>query len=112
MRVYTGIANKSPVYRPPAPAAAAPYGNAATKQHFGDVYRSQAQQAAVDMDRANTQMAADYYGKAQQEQSQSVLSGLNLLNTQRNNAAQRQNAQRDMAYGWLNDVTGMLGGLL
>lgn len=117
LQTYTGIHNNSPVYTPSKQGAAPhPYKSSAVNQHFGDVYNAQAQEANVALDRANTKNAADYYSNAQQAQNQSVLSGLGLLNTQQQNAWQRQNAQTQMAYGLMNDIlggyTGMLKGLL
>lgn len=113
METYTGIQNQSPVYGVAKPGAAPkPYGSAAVNQHFGDVYNQQAQQSYVDMDRANTKAAGEYYGNAQQAQTQSALAGLGLLNTQQQNAWQRQNAQQRMAYGLMNDITSGSGGLL
>lgn len=113
MQTYTGIQNKSPVYSPaPQGGTPSPYKSSAVNQHFGDVYNQQAQQARVDLDRANTKAASDYYASAQQAQHQSALAGLGLLGKQQQNAWQRQNAQQAMAYGLMNDITSGFGGLL
>lgn len=112
MQTYTGIHNSSPVYAPGQPSGPTKYGKGSVQQHFGDVYRQQAQEQSVALDRANTQQAASYYGNAQQAQNQSALAGLGLLNTQQQNAWQRQQAQQQMAYGWLNDITGGMTGML
>ena len=88
--------------------------NAAVQQHFMDNFRPQAQQAAVEFDRANTGAAADYRQAATRAQNSAALSGLGLLNTQQANANQRDQAMQKMAYGWMNDMMsgGLLGGLL
>jgi hypothetical protein len=116
MHFQTSIANRSPVYRPVEGGKPGPYSHGAAQQHFADVYGSQAQQSSVELDRANTQLAGDYYAKAQQAQQQSALSGLGLLKQQRQNAYQRQQAQEGMAYDWMRDMvsgaTSVLGGLL
>lgn len=92
------------------------YKDKATQQHFADVYRPEGQKAAMDLSRANSQAQAGYSDKAQDAQNQSVLSGLGLLGKQQDNMFQRQQAQQQMAYGWLNDIYGgmnsLLGGLL
>lgn len=115
MNAYTGISAKPPSFQTPATGAPQPF-SGATQQHFNDVYNQQAQQSSVDLGRAQSKMAADLYGTAQRAQTESALAGLGLLNTQQQNAWQRQNAQQQMAYGWMNDlmggVSGMLGGLL
>lgn len=112
MQTYTGIHNRSPVYQPKEFGGPVKYGSGSVQQHFGDVYRQHAQEQAVNLDRANTKMAGDYYANAQQAQNQSVLSGLGLLNTQQQNAWQRQLEQQKMAYGLMNDITGGITGML
>lgn len=117
MQTYTGIQNQSPVYGLTQQGKAPkPYASSAINQHFGDVYNQQAQESRVALDRANTKAAGDYYSNAQQAQNQSVLAGLGLLSKQQDNAWRRQNAQSQMAYGLMNDITsgfsGMLKGLL
>lgn len=87
--------------------------NAAVQQGFADTYRPMAQQAAMELDRANTQQAAEYRQKAMQAQNNAVLSGLSALNTQEQNANSRDQAMQKMAYGWMSDMFGgVLGGLL
>lgn len=88
------------------------YKHPAVQQHFQDNYRPQAQQQAMELDRANTGNAAGYHQVATQAQNQSVLGGLGLLNRQQQNAYQRQNAAQDMAYGWMNDMVGGMGNIL
>lgn len=89
-------------------------GNAAVQRHFADNYRPQAQQAAVEFDRAGTEQAGAYRQRAMQAQNNAVLAGLAALNTQEQNANQRDQAMQKMAYGWMGDIFngGLLGGLL
>lgn len=88
-------------------------GNAAVQRHFADNYRPMAQQAAMEFDRANTEQAGQYRQRAMQAQNNAVLSGLAALNTQEQNANQRDQAMQKMAYGWMGDMFGgLLGGLL
>lgn len=88
--------------------------NAAVQDSFADTYRPMAQQAAMELSRANTGQAADYRQKATQAQNNAVLSGLAALNTQEQNANARSQAMQKMAYDWMGNMFngGMLGGLL
>jgi hypothetical protein len=88
------------------------YKNPAVQQHFQDLYRPMAHQASTDLGRANTQASADYNQRATAAQNQSVLGGLQLLNTQQQNAYKRQQAGQDIAYGWMNDMVGGMGNVL
>lgn len=121
MNAYTNINSQKPPFDPSQGMnrlqAQAPrmFQNAALQQQYGDVYRAAGQKAAMDMGRANTQQAADYTMRANAAQNQSALSGLQLLGQQQQNAFQRQQAEEDMAYGWMNKMMsggGLLGGLL
>ncbi len=121
MNAYTNIdAQKAPFdpsqsmarLQSPAPQK---YKNAAVQKQYGDVYRAAGQKAAMDLSRGNTQQSADYAMRANAAQNQSALSGLQLLGQQQQNAYQRQQAEEDMAYGWMNKMMsggGLLGGLL
>lgn len=88
--------------------------NAAVQQGFADNYRPLAQQAAVELDRANTEQAGAYRQRASQAQNSAVLAGLSALNTQEQNANQREQAMQKMAYDWMGNMFngGLLGGLL
>ena len=88
--------------------------NKGIQQHFMDNFRPQAQQSAMELDRANTGAAADYRQAATRAQNNAVLSGLGMLNTQEANAFQREQSMQKMAYDWMGDIFkgGLLGGLL
>lgn len=121
MNTYTNInAQKPPFDSSPGMGrlqgqAPKQYQNAAVQQQYGDVYRAAGQKAAMDLSRANTQQAGDYTMRANAAQNQAALSGLQMLGQQQQNAYQRQQAEEDMAYGWMNKMMsggGLLGGLL
>lgn len=118
MNVYTNI---NPASKPFDPSAGSKrlqspppqqYGNAAVQQAYNDVYTPAAQQASVEFGRANSQAAADYRQRATAGQNRSVLDSLSLLNTQQQNANQRDQAMQKMAYGWMGDMFGGMGNVL
>lgn len=90
------------------------HANQAVQQGFADNYAAAAQKGAIDMSRANTEAAAGYRQRATQAQNNAVLAGLGMLNTQQQNAFDRDQAMQKMAYGWMGDLMGggLLGGLL
>lgn len=91
------------------------HSNPAVQQGFADNYAAAAQQGAMQLGRANTAAAADYRQRATQAQNNAALAGLGLLNTQQQNAFDRDQAMQKMAYGWMGDLMGgggLLGGLL
>ena len=94
-------------------AAYAPYGAQST---FDDTYRAMGQKAAMDLSRGTTQAQNEYYNQAADVQNRGALQGLNLLGQQRSNAYDRQNAQENMQYKWMQDMfrngSNLLGGLL
>lgn len=121
MQLRTQINPNKQVYNPSAGMerlqAPAPqlYGGS-NQQHFADLYRPMGQAAAVDLGRANTQAAGQYFGKASDAANQSALAGLNLLADQESNAMARNQAAQKIAYGWMGDMfkgaNSLLGGLL